>query len=205
MADESTEQSPLLQGQSQDENSRQVLFMRPSITTEPEALSICLPTFKSRWLTSPNRMKRIQEIGLDGENLSIWPLFLSWLVCCPIQFDVFCSITEERTVMSPLASSMFTPGIKQISEDLNVGPNFVIGATTSFVLSLGFGPLILAPLSENFGRRKLYLVCFSFFSLLQIPTALSPNIETMITLRTISGFFGSQYRLNLRERVMLID
>lgn len=98
--------------------------------------------------------------------------------------------------MSPLASSMFTPGIKQISEDLNVGPNFVIGATTSFVLSLGFGPLILAPLSETFGRRKLYLVCFSLFSLLQIPTALSPNIETLITLRTFAGFFGSQYRLN---------
>lgn len=87
---------------------------------------------------------------------------------------------------------MFTPGLKQISDDLNVDPNFVIGATTSFVLLLGFGPLILAPLSETFGRRKLYLVCFSLFSLLQIPTALSPNVETLITLRAFSGFFGSQ-------------
>ena len=56
---------------------------------------------------------------------------------------------------------------------------------------LGIGPLILAPLSETFGRRALYLSCFSIFSLLQIPSALAPNIETLIVVRTLSGFFGS--------------
>lgn len=99
---------------------------------------------------------------------------------------------------------MFTPGIKQISDDLNASPNSVIGATTSFVLCLGFGPLILAPLSETFGRRNLYLICFSLFSLLQIPTALSPNIETLVTVRAFSGFFGSQYRPNLRETGLML-
>ncbi|KAE9983888.1 hypothetical protein EG327_005309 [Venturia inaequalis] len=67
----------------------------------------------------------------------------------------------------------------------------VIGATTGFVVFLGIGPLILAPLSETFGRRRLYIICFSIFTLLQIPTALSPNIATLIALRTLSGFFGS--------------
>ena len=93
--------------------------------------------------------------------------------------------------MSPLASSMFTPGINQIAEDLNTEPNTVIAATTGFVVFLGIGPLVLAPLSETFGRRRLYIICFAIFSLLQIPTALSPNVETLISVRTISGFFGS--------------
>lgn len=56
---------------------------------------------------------------------------------------------------------------------------------------LGVGPLILAPLSETFGRKMLYLVCFGIFTLLQIPTALAPNVQTMVALRTITGFFGS--------------
>jgi multidrug resistance protein len=56
---------------------------------------------------------------------------------------------------------------------------------------LGVGPLILAPLSETFGRRVLYLSCFTAFSLLQIPSALTPNIETLIFVRTLAGFFGS--------------
>lgn len=37
----------------------------------------------------------------------------------------------------------------------------------------------------------MYLTCFGVFSLLQIPCALSPNIETLIAMRTLSGFFGS--------------
>ena len=86
---------------------------------------------------------------------------------------------------------MFTPGINQIADDLNSTPNAVIGATTGFVVFLGVGPLILAPLSETYGRRKLYLVCFTTFAVLQIPTALSPNVATLITVRTFSGFFGS--------------
>ena len=86
---------------------------------------------------------------------------------------------------------MFTPGINQIAEDLNTTPNTVVGATTGFVVFLGIGPLILAPLSETFGRRRLYIVCFAVFSVLQIPTALSPNVQTLVAIRTFSGFFGS--------------
>ena len=86
---------------------------------------------------------------------------------------------------------MFTPGIAQIAEDLGTTGDVIVGATTGFVVSLGTGPLILAPLSETFGRRKLYLICFSIFALLQIPTALSPNAESLIVVRTFSGFFGS--------------
>jgi len=102
------------------------------------------------------------------------------------------AIIALMAVMSPLASSMFTPGIDQIAEDLQTSQNNVIGATTGFVVFLGIGPLILAPLSETFGRRRLYIICFSIFALLQIPTALSPNIATLITVHTLSGFFGSK-------------
>lgn len=102
---------------------------------------------------------------------------------------------------------MFTPGIAQIAADLETDAQKVIATTTGFVVMLvrnsllqatycantlkGLGPLILAPLSETFGRRKLYLVCFGAFGVLQIPTALSPNIAFLIVVRTVSGLFGS--------------
>ena len=86
---------------------------------------------------------------------------------------------------------MFTPGISEIAADLKTDDTTIVGATAGFVVFLGLGPLLLAPLSETFGRRKLYLVCFTVFALLQIPTALSPNVESLIAVRTISGFFGS--------------
>lgn len=86
---------------------------------------------------------------------------------------------------------MFTPGIDEIARDLNCSTTAVIGTTTGFVVMLGIGPLLLAPLSETFGRRVIYLTCFSIFTLLQIPAALAPNIAFLITVRSISGFFGS--------------
>ena len=88
---------------------------------------------------------------------------------------------------------MFTPAILQIAKSLHTDEQHIIATTTGYVVMLGIGPLILAPLSETFGRRMLYLVCFGVFALLQIPTALSPNAGFLIAIRTISGFFGSVY------------
>ncbi|KAL9106344.1 MAG: hypothetical protein Q9227_008613 [Pyrenula ochraceoflavens] len=100
-------------------------------------------------------------------------------------------IIAFMSILSPLASSMFTPGIAQIADDLNTDTENVIATTTGFVIMLGIGPLILAPLSETFGRRPIYIACFGAFAILQIPTALSPNVEFLIAVRTVSGLFGS--------------
>ncbi|EME48016.1 hypothetical protein DOTSEDRAFT_167522 [Dothistroma septosporum NZE10] len=101
------------------------------------------------------------------------------------------AVIAAMAILSPLASSMFTPGIDQIAEGLDTTTDMVIACTTGFVVMLGIGPLLLAPLSETFGRRIMYLICFGIFAILQIPSALSPNIATLISMRTLSGFFGS--------------
>ena len=102
-------------------------------------------------------------------------------------------IIALMAVLPPLASSMFTPGIAQIAKDLHTTEQLIIATTTGFVIMLGIGPLALAPLSETFGRRAVYIACFTVFTLLQIPTALAPNVKSLIVVRTISGFFGSMY------------
>ncbi|KAF2088224.1 MFS general substrate transporter [Saccharata proteae CBS 121410] len=126
--------------------------------------------------------QQIQFSEKDTENPRAWPKNRKLANV---------AVIASMSILSPLASSMFTPGIPQIAEGLLTDEKTVIGATTGFVVMLGVGPLILAPLSETFGRRKLYLICFSLFTLLQIPTALSPNIATLLALRTIAGFFGA--------------
>jgi len=100
-------------------------------------------------------------------------------------------IIAFMAIISPLASSMFTPGISQIAKDLHASEEAIIATTTGFVIALGLGPLVLAPFSETFGRRKVYVIAFTIFTLLQIPTAVAPNAATLIAVRTISGFFGS--------------
>lgn len=53
------------------------------------------------------------------------------------------AVIASMAVLSPLASSMFTPGIDQIAEGLNTTTDSVIGCTTGFVIMLGLGPLIV--------------------------------------------------------------
>jgi len=55
------------------------------------------------------------------------------------------------------------------------------------------GPMILAPLSEFYGRRPIYLVSFACFSLLLLPCALAPNIAVLLVFRFFSGMAGSAF------------
>lgn len=96
-------------------------------------------------------------------------------------------------VLSPSPSSIFAPGIWQIAESLKARENEVIGCQTGFVVVLGIGPILLAPLKETLGRKPLCLICFTLFTLLQIPTALAKTLLVLITLRTFAWIFGSTY------------
>ena len=113
-------------------------------------------------------------------------------------------IIALMAILTPLASSIFTPGIGQIAEDLKASEQAVIATTTGFVIMMGIGPLVLAPFSETFGRRPIYIVCFGIFTLLQIPTALSPNVIVLIIARTISGFFCSMLFSDSTSHTVLI-
>lgn len=60
-----------------------------------------------------------------------------------------------------------------------------------YVLGFALGPLLLAPLSERFGRSPVYFVGWFLLFLWQLPCALAPNIGTLIICRFLAGFCGS--------------
>jgi multidrug resistance protein len=67
----------------------------------------------------------------------------------------------------------------------------VLLGQTGFVCMLGIGPLFHAPMGETFGRRPVYMTNLAIFTLLQMASALAPNVASFIAFRTLSGFFGS--------------
>lgn len=62
-----------------------------------------------------------------------------------------------------------------------------------FVLGISFGPMLLGPLSEFYGRRPIYLVSWSLYVIWIIPQAVSQNIETTLVTRFLDGFAGSAF------------
>ena len=57
---------------------------------------------------------------------------------------------------------------------------------TTYLLGLAAGTLIVAPMSELYGRRPVYLVCMCLFVLLILPTCLATSLAEILVVR----FFG---------------
>ncbi|KAI4224359.1 MAG: hypothetical protein L6R40_008451 [Gallowayella cf. fulva] len=92
----------------------------------------------------------------------------------------------------PLASSMFAPGIPEVmtefkSDNVELA-SFVLSV---YILGFAFGPMVLAPMSEEYGRTIVYHVCNILFVVFTIACAVSSNLNMLIAWRFFEGLFGS--------------
>jgi len=58
------------------------------------------------------------------------------------------------------------------------------------VLGFAFGPLLLAPLSELYGRRMIYNISNVLFLTFTIACAVAPTMGSFVFLRFMSGCLG---------------
>ncbi|KAL8646597.1 MAG: hypothetical protein Q9210_006048 [Variospora velana] len=96
------------------------------------------------------------------------------------------------TLASPLASSMFAPGIPEVmtefgSDNVELA-SFVVSV---YILGYAFGPMFVAPASERYGRLPTYHVCNTLFVVFTIACAVSSNLNMLVTWRFFAGLFGS--------------
>lgn len=99
-------------------------------------------------------------------------------------------LTTIRTGSS-FASTIFAPGVPLLLEEFNNSN----GALSSFIVSiyiLGFcvGPLVLAPLSELYGRSPVMHASNVFFLIFTIACAVSSNIGMFVFFRLCQGIAG---------------
>lgn len=120
----------------------------------------------------------------DPENPQNWSnLKVGWIM----------SLTGLLCLAIYMGSSVYTPGVAAMMEDLNTTQVKAILPLTCFILGYGVGPMFLSPLSEHppFGRTYIYVITLFIFVIVQIPTALADTIEKIIGLRVIAGFMAS--------------
>ncbi|KAJ5297871.1 hypothetical protein N7508_008120 [Penicillium antarcticum] len=102
------------------------------------------------------------------------------------------ALISAMTLVSPLASSMFSPAITFMAAEFKETNETILSFSVSiYLLGYTFGPLLLAPLSEVYGRRIVLSGANWFFVVWQIGCALAQNIETLIVCRLFAGMGGS--------------
>ena len=124
------------------------------------------------------------------------PLFLSYLqqiftTTCPLRIAGMPFTAANRTY-SVMYSTSYTSGIPGIMSDFNISNEAiaVLGITT-YMIGLALGSVVLAPLSEMYGRRPIYLVAMAMFCVLTIPCALATNLEAILITRFFGAIAGS--------------
>ncbi|KAB2570312.1 Efflux pump rdc3 [Lasiodiplodia theobromae] len=96
------------------------------------------------------------------------------------------------TFITPLASSMFAPGVPQVLKTFHTTNNLVATFVVSvYILGFALGPLIIAPLSEMYGRVPLYWAGNCGFLIFTIACAVSDSLGMLIGFRFLAGCFGA--------------
>jgi MFS family permease len=86
---------------------------------------------------------------------------------------------------------MFAPGVPQAMADFKTTSSLLATFVVSvFVLGFAFGPLLLAPLSEMYGRSPVYHTCNVLFLVFTIGCAVAKNMGMLIAFRFLAGFAG---------------
>ncbi|KAK5996775.1 MFS transporter cpaT [Cladobotryum mycophilum] len=128
-----------------------------------------------------------KEVGWDGEDDPENPMNWSTL-----KKTVNIGIVSILAFITPLASSTIVPGVPLMAKDFDETRKPVISLVVSiFVLGFAFGPLLLSPLSELYGRRIVYNISNVGHLGFTIGCALAPNIASFIVFRFIAGCFGA--------------
>lgn len=114
----------------------------------------------------------------DPDNPRNWPLwYRSWVI----------AVVSYSTWVIVLFSTSYTATISGIMDEFNFTsvPVATLGLST-YLLGLAVGSVIVAPMSELYGRRPVYLLCMFVFILLIIPCGLATSLTEILVVR----FFG---------------
>ncbi|KAF2134251.1 MFS general substrate transporter [Dothidotthia symphoricarpi CBS 119687] len=119
----------------------------------------------------------------DPQNPQNWTAGKKWQIIAALGFI---------TLITPLASSFFAPGVPHVlaafNETSKLMATFVVSV---YILGFAIGPLIIAPLSELYGRMLLYNICNVLFIVFNIGCAASNSMGMLIAFRLLAGCAGS--------------
>jgi len=87
-----------------------------------------------------------------------------------------------------LALDIYVPSIPDIRVYFGTSPWVVQLTVSAFILTTGIGQLIVGPLTDAYGRRKIIITTSAIYCIGSIISTISPNITTLILARMAQGF-----------------
>lgn len=118
----------------------------------------------------------------DPFNPQDWTLRKKWTMTL---------LTAFSTLAVAFVSSAFSGGLQYIMAEFGVSQELSILGISLFVVGFAVGPLLWAPMSESFGRQKLYFFTYGALVVFNAAAAGAPNFPGLVVLRFLAGASGS--------------
>ncbi|MEV6485964.1 multidrug effflux MFS transporter [Streptomyces sp. NPDC051576] len=101
------------------------------------------------------------------------------------------AVLAALTAVAPLATDMYVPGFPALGHTLGAGSSAVQLTMTAFLAGLVVGQLLIGPLSDGLGRRRLLLLGTAGFVFFSLACALAPGIGVLTGARFLQGVTGA--------------
>jgi hypothetical protein len=134
------------------------------------------------------RQKKLNLIEVSWDSPSDPTNPLNWSQKAKWATAILTSLGGLVTLMS---GAMLAPGLAVIGHDLRISEAEASLALSIYILAFAFGPMLLAPLSEVFGRRPIWIGGSAWYVLWNTLCGISNNRGLMIVGRFMSGLGAS--------------
>ncbi|TPN81564.1 multidrug effflux MFS transporter [Mesorhizobium sp. CU3] len=95
------------------------------------------------------------------------------------------------SAIGPFAIDMYLPALPSIGQDLHAGTAAVQMSLLIFFLSMGFGQIVVGPISDMVGRKAPLYAGLALFMVGGVGSAMAPTIEWLIAFRFLQGLGAS--------------
>lgn len=124
----------------------------------------------------------VEFLPNDPHNAMTFPRSRKWMITL---------LQASATLAVAFASSAYSGGVQEIIRDFKISSEVAILGVSLFVVGFAIGPLLWAPLSELYGRQRLFFVTYMALTAFNAGAAGAPSMAALVVLRFFGGAFGS--------------
>ena len=103
--------------------------------------------------------------------------------------------------ISPFATDAYIAGFPAMAAELGTSPAAVQLTLTAFLVSFALGQIVIGPVSDGSGRRRVLLLGTLAFTVGSVACALAPDVTTLVVARVVQGLGGAAGSVAARAMV----
>ncbi|KAK1981460.1 major facilitator superfamily transporter [Colletotrichum cereale] len=131
---------------------------------------------------SPDSLLVTWNGDADPHHPLNWPRPRKWAITI---------LLSNGGLVTLMSGAMLAPSLHAISQDLGTDEAEAQIFLSIFVLAFAFGPMVLSPLAEVFGRRPVWILSSCFYIVWNTVAGFSTTPGLMIASRVLSGIGAS--------------